>query len=292
MKYVKSFLFLLLVGNVNLHAQDTYQTIMTDPEIVYPGYLGLNYFTVDAGFGNTSGASIWSVGADALYPINEKIRIEALALYSLVSLDKDGPAFMLNSGIEYSLSSNLKDKDVPVLLSFAWDKDYINRVETTTWSAVNLPTQMKYELVARGGLYIRNSALEYSEGFRTYDVTSLTHVGFYAGVGYNMTTYLQAEASDGYQFSAGRILRPYFDLLILPTSVDLEENGAAVKTVDENLGWRAGLVVVGKPYTAAENFDRKIPFFANTVFRLDIGQRPFEGFFITTGMAYNFRKFR
>ena len=139
---------------------------------------------------------------------------------------------------------------------------------------------MKYDLVARGGLYIRNSALEYKEDFTYYDVTSLTHFGVYAGVGYTMTSYLQAQSSDGYEFAAGRIIRPYADILIIPTSVDLEINGAAVKTV------------VGKPFKKEENFGRKLPFFANMVYRLDIGSRPLDGFFITTGLAFNFKKFK
>ncbi|MCR9132867.1 MAG: hypothetical protein NXI08_09845 [bacterium] len=282
----------LVLLSVSVHAQETYRTTMSDPEIAYPGYLGLNYFTVDAGFSNTSGASIWSVGVDGLYPINEKLRVEAQALYSLLSLQKDGPAFLFSAGAEYGISSKTKDKEVPVLLSFAWEKDYFNNTETQTWEAVKLPAQMKYELVARGGLYVRNSALEYEEGFTFYDVTSLTHAGVYAGVGYTMTSYLQAQASDGYEFAAGRVIRPYADVLILPTTVDLELNGVAAKTIEETLGWRAGVVVVGKPFTKAENYDRKIRFFANSIFRLDIGSRPFDGFYVTTGMAWNFKKFK
>lgn len=282
----------LILLTESVHAQETYRTTMSDPEMVYPGYLGLNYFTVDAGFGNTSGASVLSVGVDALYPLTNKIKLEVLALYSLFSLEKDGPAFLFNAGGEYGISSTTKDKDIPVLLSFAWEKNYFNQTETQTWEAVKLPGKMKYDLVARGGLYIRNSALEYTEGFTYYDVTSLTHFGVYAGVGYTMTSYLQAQSSDGYEFAAGRIIRPYADVLIIPTSVDLDINGAAAKTVEESIGWRTGVIVVGKPFEKEQNFGRKLPFFANMVYRLDIGSRPLDGFFITTGLAFNFKKFK
>ena len=288
------FLFLMMVGvAISSKAQTTYQTSLSDPEVVYPGYLGLNYLTIDAGFGNTSGASVWSVGVDALYPITDKLRVEGLALYSLFSLAKDGPAFLFSPGVEFGISSKTKAKKVPVLLSFAWDKDYINQVETQTWSSVSLPGHVKYELVARGGLYVRRSVLEYEENFTYYDVTPLTHTGIYAGVGYNMMSYINAKTSDGYEFAAGRFIRPYFDVLILPTSVDLEVSGAPTNaTAEGTLGWRLGAVLVGKPFTKAENFDRKLPFFADMVFRLDMGKRPLEGFFVTTGIAYNFKKFK
>ena len=282
-----------IIASFSGYAQETtYSTTLSDPEVVYPGYLGLNYLTVDAGFSNTSGASIWSVGVDGLYPINEKIRVEALALVSLLSLEKEGLPFLLSVGGEYGISSKTKEKDVPVLLSFAWEDDYLNNQEVQTWSAVKLPGHIKYELVGRAGLYVRNSALEYTEGFTYYDVTSLTHAGFYAGVGYTMTSYINAQASDGYEFAAGRLMRPYFDLLVLPTSIDLSTGGATDKTIDETLGWRAGVVIVGKPFTTEENFGRKFGFFGNSIFRLDIGQRPFEGFFVTTGISFGFKKFK
>lgn len=285
--------FWMVVCTISINAQTTYKTTLSDPEIIYPGYLGLNYFTIDAGFGNTSGAFLWSVGGDVLYPITQKLRVEGVALVSLLSLNKKGLPFLMSTGVEYGVSSRIREKGIPVLLSFAWEKDYANQIEVQSWEAVKLPGHYKYELVARGGIYLRHSVLEYTSGTTYYDLTGLTHAGVYAGVGYNMYSYINAIASDGYEFAAGHSIRPYFDVMVLPTSVDLALGGGMpVKTVKETLGWRTGIVVVGKPYTAAENFNRKIPFLANTIFRLDLGKRPLEGFFITTGLAFNLKKFK
>lgn len=293
---MRNFIFCLLMAmgvSLSTFAQETtYSTTLSDPDVVYPGYISLNAMTVDVGFDNLSGASLWSVGVDMLYPINEKIRVEALAIISLLSLEKDGLPFLLSTGAEYSLSSKTKAKQVPVLLSFNWDTDYIKGTETQTWSSVKLPAHVKYDLVARAGLYTRHSALEYEEGFTTYDITGLTHAGIYAGVGYTMSSYLNAVTSDGYEFAAGRMIRPYFDIMILPTSVDLTSGGSQVKTVKENLGWRLGTVLVSKPFTRSENFDRKIMRLGDFAFRLDVGNRPFEGFFITTGISYSLKKFK
>ncbi len=273
-------------------AQVTFNTVYSNPNDVHRGYVGLHYFTVDAGFGNTSGASIWSVGAEALYPINDKLSVEALGLYSLFSLAKEGPAFLFSGGVEYKLSESSKERKVPVLLAFSYEKDYINNQEIQTWQAVNLPADVTSEFVARGGLYIRNSALEYEEGTTFFDKTGLFIAGVYAGIGYNRKYYIHVQDSDGYKFATGKFIRPYFDVILAPTTVDLEIDGAKSAELDESFGWRLGTVLVAKPYTKSENFDRKFGFFGNSIFKIEIGQRPIDGFFVTTGIAFGLQKFK
>jgi hypothetical protein len=254
--------------------------------------LGLNYLTVDAGFDNTSGASIWSVGADAMYPISDRLNVEALALYSLFSLAKEGPAFLFAPGIEFAISKKTKEQTVPVLLGFSYEEDYINNKEIQTWSSVKLPGDVTRELVLRGGLYLRNSALEYEENFTYYDVTNVFHAGVYVGAGYNWKSYLQVQDSDGYEFAAGRYIRPFADVMIIPTSIDLELNNAPAKTIKETLGWRIGGVIVAKPFTRELNFNRKFGFFGNFIYRLEFGQRPLEGFYVTSGISFGLMKFK
>jgi hypothetical protein len=291
MKYYLILILFLFSISINTNAQVTYQTAYSNPEDVYPGYLGLHYFAVDAGFSNTSGASIWSVGADGLYPINDKIGVDVLALYSMFSLAKEGPAFLFNGGIEFEISKQTKPGKVPVLLAFSYEKDYINNKEVQTWESVTLQAGVQKEFVARGGIYLRNSALEYDQGTTYFDQTRLFQAGVYAGIGYNWKSYIHVRDSDGYTFAAGKFIRPYADLLVIPTTVDLELNGAKAAELDETLGWRVGAILVAKPYTKSENFDRKFGFFGNSIFRMEFGQRPIGGFFVTTGVAFALKKF-
>lgn len=284
-------LFVMLVAQT-ANAQTTYSTSYSNPDEIHNGYLGLNYFTVDAGFKNTSGASIWSVGADAMYPISDRLNVEALALYSLVSLAKDGPAFLFSPGVEFAISQKTKQQTVPVLLSFSYEKDYANNEEIQTWSAVQLPGDVTREFVVRGGLYLRNSALEYDQGTTYFDKTNIFHAGVYVGAGYNWESYLQVEDSEGYEFAAGRYIRPFADIMIIPTSIDLELNNTPAKTIEETIGWRVGGVIVGKAFTKEQNFGRKFGFFGNSIFRLEFGQRPIEGFYVTSGVSFGLMKFK
>lgn len=288
-----SVIVILLIAFAHTaNAQLTYTTSYSNPDEIHNGYLGLNYLTVDAGFNNTSGASIWSVGADAMYPISDRLNVEALALYSLVSLAKDGPAFLFSPGVEFAISKKTKQQTIPVLLSFSYEKDYINNEEIQTWSAVKLPGDVTRELVVRGGLYLRNSAMEYEQGTTYFDKTNIFHAGVYVGAGYNWESYLHVKDSDGYEFAAGRYIRPFADVMIIPTSIDLELNNTPAKTIEETLGWRVGAVIVAKPFTKELNFGRKFGFFGNSIFRLEFGQRPLEGFYVTSGISFGLMKFK
>lgn len=285
-----------LIGIVGLllvcstaQAQITYRTVYSAPEEAQNGYLAINYLTVDAGFDNTSGASLWSVGLDAMYPINEKLRIEASALYSLLSLEKNGAPFLFNGGGEFVIGKKKKQKIVPVLLAFSYEKDYNNNKEIQTWESVKLSTDVIREFVVRGGVYIRNSAFEFSENNNTFDITNITHAGIYAGIGYNKKYYMHVQDSDGYKFAYGTFVRPYADVLILPTTVELTPGN---RELNESIGFRAGFTWHARPYTKSQNFDRKLGMLGNLYFKFEVGKRPLEGGFITTGLGWTIRKFK
>lgn len=292
MKYKSTLLTIILGFTVSaVQAQLTYQQTYSDPSEVQTGYAAIHYFGVDAGFGNTSGASVLSVGGEALYPITDKLRAESYLLYSLFSLEKDGLPFLFNGGAEYVISSSTKKQNINVLLAFSYEKDYIQNVETNTWTAVELPGDITSELNARAGIYLRNSAFEYEENFTFFEKTNIFHKGIYAGIGYTRKLFMHVLDSDGYEFAYARNFRPFADILILPTSVDVTANGNT-QTLEETLGWRAGMTWQLKPMTKEQNFDRKIGFFGNLLYRLEVGQRPLEGFYVTTSLGWTFKKFK
>lgn len=283
--------FLITCSSTAIVAQESYRQILSDPTEVQTGYLALHYFGVDAGFDNTSGASIFSIGGETLYPITEKIKAEGLFLYSLFSLEKKSFPFLFNGGIEYTLSSKTKNTTVPVLLAFSYERDYSKGEDVNTYTTVKLPGDITSELNVRGGLYLRNSAFEYEENFTFYDLTNIFHKGVYAGVGYTRKLFMHVQDSDDYTFAYARNFRPFVDIMILPTSVDVSAGGAT-QTIEETLGWRAGMTWQLKPITQKQNFDRKIGFFGNLLYRLEFGQRPLEGFYITTSLGWTIKKFK
>jgi len=273
-----------------LQAQITYQQTHSNPSEVQTGYAALHYFGIDAGFDNTSGASILSIGGEALYPINEKLRAEGLFLYSLFSLEKTSFPFLLNAGAEYVLSSSTKSTTVPVLLAFSYERNYLEGYDVNTYTTVKLPGDITSELNARAGIYLRNSSFEYEQNFVTFDDANLFNKGIYAGVGYTRKLFMHVLDSEGYKFAYARNFRPFADILILPTKVDISANGNT-QTLEETMGWRAGLTWQLKPMTKEQNFDRKIGFFGNLLYRLEFGQRPLDGFYVTTSLGWTIKKF-
>ncbi len=292
MKYKSTLLTIILGFTVSaVQAQLTYQQTYSDPSEVQTGYAAIHYFGVDAGFGNTSGASVLSVGGEALYPVTDKLRAESYLLYSLFSLEKEGLPFLFNTGAEYVISSNTKNTTVPVLLAFSYERNYLEGYDVNTYTTVKLPGDITSELNARAGIYLRNSAFEYEENFTFFEKTNIFHKGIYAGIGYTRKLFMHVLDSDGYEFAYARNFRPFADILILPTSVDVTANGNT-QTLEETLGWRAGMTWQLKPMTKEQNFDRKIGFFGNLLYRLEVGQRPLEGFYVTTSLGWTFKKFK
>lgn len=292
MRYkILSFIIFLAFIARSAQAQLTYKQTYSEPTEVQTGYAALHYFGVDAGFNNTSGASVLSIGGEALYPISDRLRAEGLFLYSLFSLEKTSFPFLFNAGAEFVLSSKTKRTTVPVLLAFSYERNYLEGYDVNTYTTVKLPGDITSELNARGGIYLRNSAFEYEENFTFFDVTNIFHKGVYAGVGYTRKLFMHVMDSEGYEFAYARNFRPFVDVLILPTSVDVT-SGGTTQTVEETLGWRAGMTWQLKPMTKEQNFNRKIGFFGNLLYRLEFGQRPLEGFFVTTSLGWTIKKFK
>jgi hypothetical protein len=46
------------------------------------------------------------------------------------------------------------------------------------------------------------------------------------------------------------------------------------------------------PITEKENFNNKIGFFGNLLYRIEVGQRPLEGVFVTTSIGWAIKKFK
>lgn len=279
--------------------QERYTKVYDDPSDVLRGHVAVEYYGVDVGFKNITGAMIFLFGVNGAYDVTEKINVEAALRLPVLRFEKQGSAFIFDAGANYVLSSSASDRDVRVILGYK-EEDIGNNMElrTTKYTVINGTVEKR--MIARAGVYLKNTAIEYKESdFLRYKPTNLFHKGIYIGLARQRQYLFQLKgntANGETTFGAGSIFRPYFDVLILPTQVDLEQEtlglGAGTrKTLDGLIGARAGLKWYRNPFTRDQNGNHRIPFFGNSVVTLEAGVRPLEGFYINGGISFILKKF-
>lgn len=300
MKNLVSLVALVLVC-AQLSAQETYTKLSENPADVIKGHVGIELYGVDVGFKNTSGAMLFAVGVTARYPIiPNKIVAEGVVRFPLLRFEKDGFAFLADAGILYTLKSNDGADDVKVILGYKEEDNFASSTRTATTKYVNINGTVRKNTYVRAGIYLRNSAFDdTSETMTDYMVTNVFHKGVYIGLGKERQYFFQLQrnrGNDAAKFGAGSIFQFYADAMILPVKVNLVQDtfglgAGTTKELTGMLGGRIGFKWYRNPYTRAQNFDRKIPFFGNSYFTLETGVRPLEGLFVTGGFTYIIHKF-
>lgn len=292
-------LITLLMVCAPLFAQENYTKIYDDPEDVLKGHVALEYYGVDVGFSNISGAMIFIMGVNGAYTLSEKLHVEASARLPLLRFEKQGTAFVFDGGAAFALNTSTTDKPVRVILGYKEEDNFASDTRTTTTKYVNITGSVKKSLLIRGGVYLKNTTLEFSEGTTSYVPTNLFHKGVYIGICKQRQYYFQLERNiNGRKanFGAGSIFKPYFDIMVLPTvaEVQVETLGFGVgdkKELSGFIGARAGFRWYRNPFKRKQNGDHRIPFFGNSVVTLEAGMRPVDGLFINGGISYILKKF-
>ncbi|MCW5910558.1 MAG: hypothetical protein KIT62_05760 [Cyclobacteriaceae bacterium] len=292
---------ILLIACVSATAQETYTKLSEDPSEAIKGHVGIELYGVDAGFKNISGSMLFTVGVTARYPlVSNKIMAEGIARFPLIRFEKKGFAFLADAGILYTLNSNDAPDDVKVILGYKEVDNFGSNTRTAITKYVNINGTVRKNTYARAGVYLRNSAFDdTSENMIDYYVTNIFHKGVYLGLGRERQYYFQLQRNrdnNPAKFGAGSIFMLYADVMILPVNVDLVQDtfgmgAGATKELNGLLGGRIGFKWYRNPFTRAQNFDRKIPFFGNSFFTMEAGVRPLEGLFVTGGFTYIIHKF-
>jgi hypothetical protein len=286
-------LFSALVGVAA--AQESYTKLYDKPGDALKGHISLELYGVDVGFSNITGSMIFAVGANARYPISDKLEAEGLFRLPLLRFEKQGAAFMTDAGVLYKFSSQEAPSDVRIILAFKEEKGVSTITRTTKYVDIN--GSLRKSNYLRGGAYLRNSSFDYkSDGTTDYKTTSIFHKGVYLGLGRERQYFFQLQRSDGAKFGAGGKFMVYADVLVLPVNVDVTVDTfglgpGATKELSGLLGGRIGFKWYRNPFTRAQNFNRRIPFFGNTMFTMEAGVRPLEGMFLTGGFTYIIHKF-
>jgi len=281
-------LVLVSFGMQALLAQ-SYQVLKDDPDRLINGHLAFEYLTVDAGFGNTSGAFAWALGLNGYYPLLPSLGIEASVRTPILKLESSsGLAIGAEAGVSKTLFSKTRRKEeMKVLVGFSQSRSFFGDRVTTSTTTLTMPGNLKSQVFVRGGGYYRHSAFAFDlpNGFSQF--SSITHSGVYVGLGFFKGKFFQFRGgSSGKEFALGNIFRFYADLLILPTQVE-------DPTFDDSdsLGWRIGVKWYNAPFTVADNFGEKKGFFGNMFAIVELGTRPYEGTVVTASVGYIFKKF-
>lgn len=296
-------LFILLgiftYAAVQVHAQETYTKLSEDPSEAIKGHVGIELYGVDVGFKNISGAMLFAVGATSRYTVSDKIIAEGLFRFPLLRLEKQGGAFMFDAGVFYKFKSNDGPENVKVILGYKEEDNINSNTRTATTKFVNINGTVRRNVYARGGVYLRNSSFDKeSEGTVDYKITNIFHKGVYLGIAREKQYYFQMQRnSDNAKFGAGSILMWYADVLLLPVSVDVEQDtfgmgAGAQEELTGLIGGRIGFKWYRNPFTRAQNDNRRIPFFGNSFFTMEAGLRPLEGVYVTGGFTYILHKFK
>lgn len=299
MKNIIAAAFLILLC-VQVSAQDAYTKISDNPADAIRGHVGIEIYGVDVGFKNIDGSMLFAVGVNGRYQITDKIKAEGLLRMPLLRFEKQGFAFLADAGVLFALNSNESQDDVNVILGYKEEDNINSNSRTATTKYVKINGNVRKTNYARAGIYLRNAAFDdTSETGTDYITTSIFHKGIYIGLAKERQYFFQLQRNRGNsnaKFGAGSIFMLFADAMILPVNVDLVQDtfgfGAGeTKELKGLIGGRAGLKWYRNPYTRAQNFDRRIPFFGNTIVTLEAGLRPLEGLFFTGGITYIIHKF-
>jgi hypothetical protein len=280
-------------------SQETYTKIYDDPDDVIKGHVALEYYGVDVGFKNITGAMIFLIGVNGSYTVTPNLMAEGAARLPLLRFNKEAAGFIFDAGVNYALSSSTTDRDVKVVLGYK-EEDIGNNMEVHTTKYTVISGSVTKRLLVRGGVYLKSTTIEYKESdFEQYKPTALFHKGLYIGIGKQRQYFFQLRRKVGGRetdFGAGSIFRPYLDVLLLPTKVDLEEETLGMgagrsKELTGLVGARAGFKWYRNPFNRKQNFGHRIPFFGNSVVTVEAGVRPLEGFYFNGGISYIIKKF-
>ncbi len=295
MKKIVYLLALISLLTTNKLFSQSYKLVSDDVSEIKKGYIGLEWYGLDAGFKNLGGAFLFSVGVNTLYPISDDLAIRGSLRVPLLRLAKTGGfAFHVDGGVEFKLSESESKRTETVVLSYRErDVGYTSvlnqqyKVTEATTEYVQFVGTVSKQIKARGGVYLKNTSWEGDSG-DNYDEEGIFHKGVYAGLLRETSRFFRVQeegAPDN--FVSAKSMSFYADVLILPTTMMLED----ATTETGLLGWRVGMNWNMRPHTKDQNHGYDGGFFGNKTFILELGQRPFEGLFITGSVSFLIRKF-
>ena len=274
------FIFLtlgLLISSQLFSQQITYQVLEDNPDQAYSKFIAPEWGAES----NTTNLSLF-LGANGRIGLTEVLTVEGVARIDLYQINGSGIGTLLEGGVFLPLKSKIKEKKVPVILSYnpyagtTYKDGKRYNVEETR--SITIPNgQYKNQVGVRGGLHNRLTSI-YDNGAGGNIFLS----GVYLGGQWTSQAYVRTKINNDVERIGAGFTRVYGDLLVLPVSTpDAAANTGDVKS-DGILGWRVGY----QWYVSPHNGDYK--FLANSVFGAEIGHRPLSGFMFNVSWGFAF----
>ncbi|WP_258101887.1 hypothetical protein [Marinoscillum pacificum] len=274
------FIFLtlgLLISSQLFSQQITYQVLEDNPDQAYSKFIAPEWGAES----NTTNLSLF-LGANGRIGLTEALTLEGVARIDLYQINGSGIGTLLEGGVFLPLKSKIKEKKVPVILSYnpyagtTYKDGKRYNVEETR--SITIPNgQYKNQVGVRGGLHNRLTSI-YDNGAGGNIFLS----GVYLGGQWTSQAYVRTKINNDVERIGAGFTRVYGDLLVLPVSTpDAAANTGDVKS-DGILGWRVGY----QWYVSPHNGDYK--FLANSVFGAEIGHRPLSGFMFNVSWGFAF----
>lgn len=274
------FIFLtlgLLISSQLFSQQITYQVLEDNPDQAYSKFIAPEWGAES----NTTNLSLF-LGANGRIGLTEVLTLEGVARIDLYQINGSGIGTLLEGGVFLPLKSKIKEKKVPVILSYnpyagtTYKDGKRYNVEETR--SITIPNgQYKNQVGVRGGLHNRLTSI-YDNGAGGNIFLS----GVYLGGQWTSQAYVRTKINNDVERIGAGFTRVYGDLLVLPVSTpDAAANTGDVKS-DGILGWRVGY----QWYVSPHNGDYK--FLANSVFGAEIGHRPLSGFMFNVSWGFAF----
>lgn len=288
MKFHKKIIIALIGVYSSLTvAGQTYSLVGDDVDDAKRGYIGWEWYGLDAGFANTGGMFLFSMGMNTYYPITKKLGVQGLVRVPLLRLSKgDEFAFQFDGGVDFLLKSRTDSKQQIVTLSYKEREDWLKGKLEIETKYVKLTGDLKKDIKVRAGLYAKSTHFETEN-------TSIFHKGVYAGLAYERTRFFRVLRQNSDQdFVSANIIKFYADVMMLPTTIDLEQPDPSGETQQSGfLGWRVGANWNMSPYHKSQNHNFQGGFFGNMLIGVEVGSRPLEKFFLTGSVSYLLHKF-
>lgn len=212
--------------------------------------------------------------------------LEAVGRFDLFSSNSSGATYLLEGGIFLPLKSKIKNKEVPIILSYdpyagtAYNNGQRYNVEETKF--LTIPSgQYKNEYGLRGGIHHRVIGVE--DDINGIAPGNISLAGVYLGGQMTTKAHVRTKINDDVERYGAGFTRIYFDFLILPVSNLSAEALAPAAKSDGAIGWRIGYQWYVSPHEGSYKF------LGNSVFGAELGSRPLSGFLfnITWGFALN-----
>ena len=237
-------------------------------------------------FGMEYNATTLSVfaGANGRFALGSKMTLESTARLDLYQLNGPGPGFHLEGGVFLPLTSKIKNKEVPIILSYnpyagtTYENGQKYNIEETKY--IKTPNgQYLNTMGVRGGIYNRKTGAENLSG----DVSSTIFLsGVYLGGQFTSQAFVKTKINNDVERIGAGFTRFYGDLLILPVSnIDDPLANEGLKS-DGVIGWRVGFQWYVSPH------DGDFRFLGPSVFTAEIGNRPLSGFLFNLSWGFAF----